>query len=129
MVVVFFAVCRQLFEGEAQVGLVLCQQRFGQGRPTRYHQSAQLIGGCTATDMRPHHVTPLDLDDVGCGKNGKYYIPLYTMPLDITQTIPADSGTLACGHTHNELSTSRGRGLTPFVGRTLVVTAQRESCS
>ena len=36
---------------------------------------------------------------MGCGKNGKYYIPLYTMPLDITQTIPADSGTLACGHT------------------------------
>lgn len=32
-----------------------------------------------------------DLDDVGCGKNGNYYIPLYTMPLDITHTIPADS--------------------------------------
>jgi hypothetical protein len=33
-----------------------------------------------------------DLDDVGCGQNGNYYIPLYTMPMDITKSIPIDDG-------------------------------------
>jgi hypothetical protein len=56
-----------------------------------------------------------DLDDVGCGQNGNYYIPLYTMPMDITKSIPIDDGNqLARAH----LVSPRARAHTHTLDRT-----------